>query len=240
MPRVCARDAERGAVACDRARLAVVARIDDRGRALGLRQFVPHAGDGRREGGPADRFDGVLVDVGNRRRMHVRDRHERQRDERRDSGRQEDRDRRARASVLAGLATSSRRRRRRRRARRGADPSCSRASLPRPARSRAERGTRSRADGTAEPRLGAAATRDHRATAARGEGRSREAEAAEAPPGSLPPPPLRSCRRARVGASRGEPARGGSAATARRRVRFQPTARDCGPDPSGAQGGNRT
>ena len=82
----------RGAVACDRARLAVVARIDDSGRALGLRQLVPHPADGRREGGPADRLYGVLVDVGNRRRMHVLDRYERQRDERCDRGRQGDRD----------------------------------------------------------------------------------------------------------------------------------------------------
>ena len=55
---------------------------------------------------------------------------------------------------------------------RGADPSCSTASLPSPARSRAERGRRGRADGTAAPRVDAAATRGRRATAARGEGRS--------------------------------------------------------------------
>ena len=123
---------------------------------------------------------------------------------------------------------------------RGADPSCSTASLPKPARSRAERGRRSRADGTAEPQVGAAATRDRQATVVRGEGRSTEAEAAGARPGSPPPPPLRSWRRARVGASRGEPARGGSAATARPRVRLPATARDCGPDPSVVRGGNRT
>ena len=123
---------------------------------------------------------------------------------------------------------------------RGADPSCSTASLPSPARSRAERGRRGRADGRAEPRVDAAATRDRRATAVRGEGRSTETGAAAAPRGSLPPLPPRSWRRARVGASRGEPARGGSAATARRRARLQPTASDCAPDPSGARGGNRT
>ena len=36
----------------------------------------------------ADRLYGVLVDVGNRRRMYVLDRYERQRDERCDGGRQ--------------------------------------------------------------------------------------------------------------------------------------------------------
>ena len=114
-----ARDAERGTEACDRARLAVVARIDDRGRALRLRQLVPNASDVRRKGRPADRLYRVFVYVGNRRRMHVLDRHQRQRDECGNGSRNADRDPERELPSSSVLVTRFRPPRRRRRAMRG-------------------------------------------------------------------------------------------------------------------------
>ena len=78
VPGVGARDAQPGAEACDRARLAVVARVHDGAGALGGRQPVPDTRNGRGKGRPADRLDRVLVDRGNRRRVDVLHRHERE------------------------------------------------------------------------------------------------------------------------------------------------------------------
>ena len=240
VPRVRARDAERAAVACDRARLAVVARIDDRGRALGRRQFVPHPRDGRGEGGPADRLDRVLVDVGNRRRMHVLDRHERQRDQRRDRGRQGDRDpeRELPTSPASQPAFGDHAA--------GAEQDEQQTHRVVRLRSRHERDREQHevreAERTVRPSLGRRSS--HQRPPSHSGARSGpikqklERQKLHAVPDRLLL--ARSWRRARVGASRGEPARGGSAATARRRVRLRPTARGCGPDPSGARGGNRT